>query len=156
MLLKGDGRPIALNEKVIARILDAIPRVYSYNQIAGLCRVEPSTLRKWLYRGKAEHLEGKESIFVEFFLAFFQKKAECAEELVNDMRSDKDNFKASSWLLERAYKKDFGATNEDQRKFYDLIAAKLAKAGVQLDDYDTFMEDSELLQGEPYNGKEGS
>ena len=145
------GQPTMLDHKVIARVLDAVPRVYSYNQIAGLCRIEPSTLRKWLYRGKKDHLENKESIFAEFFLAFFQKKAECAEELLTDMRSDKDNFKATSFLLERAYKKDFGATNDDQRKFYDLIASKMAKAGVQLDDYDTFMEDADLLQGEEYD-----
>lgn len=152
MLLKGDGRPIGLTEKVIERVLDAIPRVYSYNQIAGMCNVEPSTLRKWLYRGKKEHLEGKESIFVEFFLKFYQKKAECAEELIRDMRADKDNFKATSFLLERAYKKDFAPISDDKRKFYDLIASRLSKAGVQLDDYDTFMEDADLLQGD-YDGR---
>ena len=150
------GRITALDEKLIQRILGALPKVYSYNQIAGLCRIEPSTLRKWLYRGKKEHLLGKDSIYAKLFLDFYEEKALCCEELVQFMRFDKDNFRAASFLLERAYKKDFGAPNDDQRKFYDLIAAKMAKAGVKLDDYDTFMEEADLLQGEDYDGKEGS
>jgi hypothetical protein len=152
MILKGDGRPIDLDEKVVARVLDAIPRVYSYNQIAGLCRIEPSTLRKWLYRGKVEHLEGKESIFAEFFLSFYEKRAECCEELLQFMRFDKENFKAASFLLERAYKKDFGVPNEDNRRFYDLVTARLAKCGIKMDDYDTFIEECELLHGD-YDGR---
>jgi hypothetical protein len=146
------GRPCALDEKLIQRILDAVPKVFSYNQIAGLCRIEPSTFRKWLYRGKTEHLEGKDSIFVELFLRFYERKAECAQLLLDGMLGDKDNFKARAWLLERAYKKDFGAANDEQRHFYGLIASKLSKAGIKLDDYDTFMEDAELTQGD-YDGR---
>lgn len=146
MQLKGDGRPTLLDDAVMARVLEAIPKVYTYEQVAGMCELEPSTMRKWLYRGKKEHIEGIDSIYVKFFLAYKKKRAEVAESLLSSAFAKK--FRAASWVLERTYRLDYGIHNEDQKRFYDALCKKLSKVGIKMEEYETFMEDIELQPNE--------
>ncbi len=139
-----EGRPCSLTDELKATLLEAVSKLYSLDQIAYRCNIDPSTLRRWLRDGRKDHLENNNSIFDQFYLEFFKRRAEAAEQLIKTMLEDKDNFKQNTWLLERTYRKDFGQRVDEQRHFYNVIAAKLAKAGVKMDDFDDFMTQVEI------------
>lgn len=140
MELLGNGRPLTLTDELVKKLVESVPKVYTISLVAAMCKVLPDTLRKWLIRGKNDLCEDKDSIFANLFLEYHQKRAEVAYELNRNL---KWHFKPNSWVLERAFRKEFGNVDE-YRKFYDQMARKLGRVGIDLGDFDSFMEDMEL------------
>jgi hypothetical protein len=107
---RGPGRPTALTPEFQERYVAAIRRGLSPNRAAALCGVADSTVTRWKERA-AEDPDGPyAAFFVEVHAARATREAElldlvhaAAEDLVEDGRTRRGDWRAAAWVLERQH-----------------------------------------------------
>lgn len=115
-----------LNQELIDRILDAIPKVMIQSQVAHMCGIPHQRLSDWIKFGKRDmHMEKKNSIFADFYQQYYEKRAEVLHEKLKKLELCPKNYGAITWILEKCYKEDFEGITEAQRELIDFVENKI-------------------------------
>jgi hypothetical protein len=111
-----------LDQDVIDRILDAIPKVLVPRQIAHYCGLDPNRLYDWIKFGKRDMEMGKHnSIYADFLQQYNEKMAETLHKKLKRLDVCPRNYGAITWVLERAFKDDFETKSEAQKQLEDYV-----------------------------------
>jgi hypothetical protein len=111
-----------LNQQLIDRILDALPKVLVQEQVAHLCGIAPQRLSDWIKFGKRDmEANLKDSIFADFYQQYHEKKAEVLHKKLVHLASCPKNYGAITWILEKCYKEDFKTKSESQEQLEDYV-----------------------------------
>ena len=130
-----------LNQQLIDRLLDAIPRVVVDRQVALYCGINPSRLYDWIRFGQRDMDAGiNNSIYADFFQQYFEKKSQVLEAKLNKLSTCPKNYGAITYILDRCFKDDFEVMSEDHKKLLDYvenIIKPLLSKGALLDGKET-------------------
>lgn len=97
------ARPSELTQDVADTLLTSLERM-PIKSACALAGVAPSTYRRWVRRGEAG-----EPLYEEFAIKARRVRASFAQELVRGIETaGKDDWRASAWLLERLFPREFG------------------------------------------------
>ena len=111
---KKTGRPTILTETKMKAITDLLERGNTYTASARAVGINPTTLSKWVRRGKelsmlSRELDETERSFVEFAHAVEKARATAEIRAVEKIRQAGDSsWQAAAWYLERANPQDWG------------------------------------------------
>jgi hypothetical protein len=125
--MAGRGREPKLTPDVLARLVEAISNGNTRKNAAAYAGVHPSTLRKWLAKGK-KRLTRTNGDYVSLFAAIKKAEAEAVDKHVRLISSAADkHWQAAAWWLERKYPDEWGS---DKRLITQLLrdVAALTKA----------------------------
>lgn len=115
------GRPLELNEAIIQRILEAVPKVIIPSQVAALSRVPKQTLSRWLINGKRDSNNGISSLFAQLWDSFTEEQAKVAAETITKLRKCPKNYGALTFILEKCFKDDFESKSDVQKQLEDYV-----------------------------------
>lgn len=116
------GPPTRLDDKMIADIIEAIPKVIIMKHVAQLNKLDESSLRGWLKRGNQEIREGiTDTIHVKLVHAYNQKRSEVLQEKLAALATCPKNYGAITWLLEKCFREDFETKSEAHKQLEDLV-----------------------------------
>jgi hypothetical protein len=116
------GPPSRLDEKMIADLVEAIPKVIIMRHVAHLNKLHHDTLRTWLKRGNQEIRDGlTDTIYVRLAHACNQKRSEVLQQKLEELATCPKNYGAITWLLEKCYRDDFETKSEAHKQLEDLV-----------------------------------
>tara|TARA_Y100000114_G_C11741024_1_gene318969 strand:+ start:367 stop:789 length:423 start_codon:yes stop_codon:yes gene_type:complete len=93
------GRPLKLNDAIVARIMEATAKGHPREMVAHYAGLNPSTLYRWINLGR----EGKQP-YQAFVRKLEQAKAQGLHGLLSTIeRASKDQWQAAAWLAERCH-----------------------------------------------------
>jgi hypothetical protein len=111
-----------LDQNLIDRILDAIPKVFIQNQIAHLCGIYPQRLSDWIKFGKRDMESGvKNSIYADFYQQYHEARAEALHQKLKHLSMCPKNYGAITFILERCFKDEFEVMSESHKQLLDLV-----------------------------------
>lgn len=116
------GHPTYLDEKLIEKIVDNVPRVFIMKHVAQLSDIPYQSLFHWMTRAKKEIKEGiTDTIYVKLYLAYNKKRSEALQEKLDKLAECPKNYGAIVWILEHCYKEEFMTLPEDVQKILDMF-----------------------------------
>ncbi len=113
------GHPYELTREDHTNIVNAYKETIVLSNVAGLCGRHEQTIKRWLEQGSEDILEGKNTIFSQFYtdvkkaLGVFKVKYEKLLLLGGD------GWQAIAWYLERCARKDYGRDNDLIAEIYE-------------------------------------
>lgn len=122
MIPNKPGPQTALDDAMIVKIIDAIPKVIIRKHVAQLNNLNESTLRTWLKRGNNEIREGiEDTIYVKLVQAYNKRRSEVLEEKLTSLATCPKNYGAITWILEKCFKDDFEVKSEAHKQLEDFV-----------------------------------
>jgi|ERR1041385_123735 hypothetical protein len=120
-------------------LVNAIGDVLVLGQAAALCGMHRVKLYQWMEKGEKDISENNQSsIFAQLFIRMYSTKALKAKELIQRLKECPKNYQALTWLLEKCFKDDFGADNEEIKQLREMFKQILPLIG----------------KGDSYNGQD--
>lgn len=127
------GFHTSLTPDVHRRIIEAVPTVYVKTHVAGLARIHVETLRNWMSRGSYDHGKGIETPFAHLFADYHEALGKAAQELVYNVQTNPDAVAGNKWLLERAFREEFGADSAEIKELRAMFTQIMAQKGMTQD-----------------------
>lgn len=111
-----------LDQDVIDRILDAVPKVFVTNQVAHYCGIYPRRLYDWLSFGKRDIEAGLvNSIYADLYQQYHEVLADALHKKLKRLDVCPKNYGAITWVLERCFKDDFETKSEAHKQLEDYV-----------------------------------
>lgn len=111
-----------LDQKLIDRLIDALPRVMVDSQVAHYCGINPNRLYDWIKFGKRDMDAGiHNSIYADFYQQYFEAKARVLEKKLSHLSKCPKNYGAITWIIERAFRDDFETKSDAQKQLEDYV-----------------------------------
>jgi hypothetical protein len=126
---RGRGRPTDCTPYRIRRVCEALRLGATWEMAAGYIRKSPSTLRKWLQRGRAGE-QPFEKLLDACVFAIAEGGVECLRKMAS---GEKGSFLPNAWILERrfGYNKDGTLAIAQAQWLPDLDDESEASSGVE-------------------------
>lgn len=139
-----------LDQKLIDRLLDAIPKVMVDRQVAHYCGIYPQRLSDWIKFGQRDMKAGKHnSLYADFYQQYFEKKAEVLAEKLSVLGSCPERYGAITWILEHCFKDDFETKSEAHKQLEDLVL-NVIKPIMEKGGLDLVRQETEEMDSESY------
>lgn len=128
---KATGRPSGLTAENHGKIVEAVRKGLPITYAGPLVGMDPSTVKRWLARGKRE----PDGVYRDFFAAIKTAQSEFVQSRMGriSQAADDGTWTAAAWLLERLYAEEFAADRTEmvalRREIRELRAILEKKRG---------------------------
>lgn len=147
--------PYKLNPTTTRKFSDALGNGSTFETASALCGITPAVARIWIRRGAREYtrrVKGLkkypgEDLHVEFYKAVSQALAKCENELVKTIKEAK-HWKASAFLLERRFPRQWGARAAMKETMWGELAEQILDSVQDHVDDETFEKLTQILSAE--------
>ena len=113
------GRPTTFTPEKGKMIVERVRTHLSIHNAAEKAREHHQTVFNWLKYGENDLLEGRETMFSNFFADVRAARAEKVGELLMVIESMPKSWQAISWMLEKCVSEEFGKDSELYRQLLD-------------------------------------
>jgi hypothetical protein len=114
------GRPLTLNEDMIAYLCSFVHGNHSVKQVSRLSGVANSTIDEWLTRGETDRKIGKDSIHAQFSEEFDRAIGKEVNYFLTYM-ANMGSYQSVSWMLEKCYAEDYGHEAPQMKELRELF-----------------------------------
>lgn len=122
------GRPPELTPVDHENIVNAYKHTIVLSNVAGLCRRDKATIKRWLDRGFKDVTQGITSDYAQFYIDVKNVLSIIKIQYEQALLAGNEGWQAIAWYLERCARSDYGRDNdlieEILRNFEDLKKAQ--------------------------------